>query len=103
MKVYYINYNIVLVINPNGQMRTLYTPFRVFNTVESSWVYVEEVTSSVPKAELFYVIGRSGISCIPSSKFGFIFNQIIPNKLPVYDHTLSGSFALNYQGVRAFI
>jgi hypothetical protein len=36
-------------------MRTLYTPFRVYSTKDSTWVYVDEIGSG-PKDELLYFV-----------------------------------------------
>ena len=57
---YYHN-NVLLVVNVSGQIRLLYTPFRVLCIVASgriplnTWVYVEEIWSN-DKDELQYVI-----------------------------------------------
>jgi hypothetical protein len=56
MQVQYISNQSILVINPKGKMRTLYTPFRVFDSANSSWVYVEEVGTGT-NDELLFVIG----------------------------------------------
>ena len=63
LRVYYYDSSSILVINPKGQIRKLYTPFRVLcistiiNCVEKgSWVFVDEVKSN-RKDELIFVVG----------------------------------------------
>ncbi len=57
----YYNSNILLLVNQKGQIRMLYTPFRVIciSAVSrinlNTWVYVDEVLST-DKDELQYVI-----------------------------------------------
>ena len=57
----YYNSNTLLLVNPTGQMRKLYTPFRVVclsavgKITINTWVYVDEVLSN-HKDELPYVI-----------------------------------------------
>ena len=70
---YYHN-NVLLVVNVSGQIRLLYTPFRVLCIVASgriplnTWVYVEEIWSN-DKDELQYVIFGNAHSykffCLP--------------------------------------
>ncbi len=63
LRVYYHDPWSILVINPKGQIRKLYTPFRVqcVETIsnvlkKSAWVFVEEVTST-GKDELIFIVG----------------------------------------------
>jgi len=57
----YLNSNTLLLVNQKGQIRMLYTPFRVVcisavNRINlNTWVYVDEVLST-DKDELQYVI-----------------------------------------------
>ena len=57
----YYNSNTLLLVNPKGQIRKLYTPFRVLclsavgRITVNTWVYVDEVLSN-HKDELLYVI-----------------------------------------------
>ena len=59
--LYYYKSNALLVVNPQGFLRVLYTPFRVLciNPVDNirlnTWVYVDEVFSS-KQDELIYLI-----------------------------------------------
>jgi hypothetical protein len=41
MKYQYFNSRILLVVNPNGQIRKLFTPFRVQERGHGFWVYVD--------------------------------------------------------------
>jgi hypothetical protein len=49
MYVFYHDTNSILVINPNGEIRQLFTPFRVYHIAnvakpaKGGWVYVDEV------------------------------------------------------------
>lgn len=60
----YIDNQSLLVINPKGQLRRLYVPFRVRcinatdNIPEGSWVIVEEVWQDEKERLLFSVQGR---------------------------------------------
>ena len=63
LRVYYHDPSSVLVVNPKGQMRKLYTPFRVLcvKTVNhflatGTWAYVDEVKTN-RKDELIFVVG----------------------------------------------
>ena len=70
----YYHSNVLLVVNVSGQIRLLYTPFRVLCIVASgriplsTWVYVEEIWSN-DKDELQYVIFSQAHSykffCLP--------------------------------------
>ena len=70
----YYNSNVLLVVNVSGQIRLLYTPFRVLCIVVSgriplnTGVYVEEIWSN-DKDELQYVIFSQAHSykffCLP--------------------------------------
>jgi len=57
----YYNSNTLLLVNPRGQIRKLYAPFRVLclsavgGIAMNTWVYVDEVLSN-QKDELQYVI-----------------------------------------------
>lgn len=61
-KINYVNNNCLMVINTNGKMRQLFTPFRVqvlYPTSvfkQHSWVYVEEVKEH-KKHLIIYRIG----------------------------------------------
>ena len=61
LQFYYVNPNTLLVVNPKGRIRILYTPFRVkcidpLPTIRSnSWVYVDKVLTT-SKDELKYII-----------------------------------------------
>ncbi len=61
MHLQYYNSNTLLLINTKGQIRKLYTPFRVLcidaisRIPLNSWVYVEEVLTT-PSDQLQYVI-----------------------------------------------
>lgn len=64
--VYYYDSGSILVINPKGKIRKLYTPFRVLciETVNNwlkkgSWVFVDEVKTSAKDQLLFVVAGIS--------------------------------------------
>ena len=67
--VHYANFNSVLVINPVGKLRQLYTPFRVYNRnakgQKRRWYLVEEVFAST-EDKLFYLIGTN---LYPHSEF----------------------------------
>ncbi len=63
LRVYYHDPWSILVINPRGQVRKLYTPFRVLciepatNWLKKgAWVFVDEVKSS-DKDELIFIVG----------------------------------------------
>jgi hypothetical protein len=66
--------NVLLVVNVSGQIRLLYTPFRVLCIVASgriplnTWVYVEEIWSN-DRDELQYLIFNQAHSykffCLP--------------------------------------
>jgi hypothetical protein len=43
MHYQYYNSNTLLILSPKGQIRKLYTPFRVLSNENNSWLYVEEV------------------------------------------------------------
>lgn len=57
--IHYANYNSILVINPVGKLRQLYTPFRVYSNVQKGqkrrWYIVDEVIST-NEDKLFYLI-----------------------------------------------
>jgi hypothetical protein len=55
MKYQYFNSDILLVINPKGQIRKLYTPFRAQTLANNSWVYVNEILTN-GKDELIFII-----------------------------------------------
>jgi hypothetical protein len=55
MKFQYYKPNILLVINPKGEIRKLYAPFRVIERSSNVWVYVDEILSN-DRDELFFVI-----------------------------------------------
>ncbi len=62
MFVFYHDSKSILVINPKGHIRQLFTPFRVYRTAEiavpakGAWVYVDEV--QIDKTDrLLYLIG----------------------------------------------
>ena len=61
LKYYFVNPNTLLVVNPKGQIRILYTPLRVqcvtavANLHQNAWLYVQEV-GSTSKDELLYLI-----------------------------------------------
>jgi len=55
MKYQYYKPNILLVINPKGEIRKLYAPFRVMERSSNVWVYVDEILSN-ERDELFFVI-----------------------------------------------
>ncbi|WP_018611550.1 hypothetical protein [Segetibacter koreensis] len=61
MHYQYYNSNVLLIVNVTGQIRLLYTPFRVLCIAASgriplnTWVYVEEVWSD-NQDKLQYVI-----------------------------------------------
>lgn len=58
----YVDYQSILVVNPTGQMRQLFTPFKVQVIEETSllkrgtWVWVEEINPH-PEFKLIYRIG----------------------------------------------
>lgn len=60
-QVHYYHTNALLVVNPKGLIRVLYTPFRVLCVVpagsipSNTWVFVEEVYSN-SRDELLYLI-----------------------------------------------
>lgn len=57
--VHYCNYNSILVVNPVGKLRQLYTPFRVCGKQQQDnkrkWYIVDEVISSAEDG-LYYLI-----------------------------------------------
>lgn len=64
LRVYYHDPNSILVVNPKGQIRKLYTPFRVLcaNSVENrlkkgTWVFVDEVRSGKNDILIFMIGG----------------------------------------------
>jgi hypothetical protein len=63
IKQYYCDPHSILLINPKGQIRRLFTPFKVQcitpieNIKYGVWVYVEEVRSSL-NGQLIYYIGK---------------------------------------------
>jgi hypothetical protein len=64
LKVFYHDTRSILVINPKGRIRKLYTPFKVQcitltgRYAPGRWVYVEEVQSSQAD-QLIYLINGS--------------------------------------------
>ena len=60
----YIHPHALLVINPSGVMRKLYTPFRVKcveqteNIPPESWVIVDEVIEDIAEKLLYKIQGR---------------------------------------------
>jgi hypothetical protein len=76
LKYYYVNPHTLLVVNPKGQIRILYTPFRVKCITPlpgirtNSWVYVEKV-GSTPKDELLYTINNESY---PHKFFRLVIN-----------------------------
>jgi hypothetical protein len=65
MKVFYHDGTCVLVINPSGKIRILYTPFRVFSNENKSWSYVEEVKQGNNDSIIYIINGNA----YPHSKF----------------------------------
>ncbi len=66
LRVYYYDSGSILVINPKGKIRKLYTPFRVLciEPVNSwlkkgAWVFVDEVKSTANDQLIFVVAGLS--------------------------------------------
>jgi hypothetical protein len=63
-QINYIYNNCLLVVNPQGKMRQLFTPFKVqvlYDTShfkEKSWVFVEEVKSHPQYILLYRVINH---------------------------------------------
>ena len=55
MKYQYYKSHILLVINPKGVIRQLYTPFRAIERFTNSWVYVQEILTN-EKDELLFVV-----------------------------------------------
>jgi hypothetical protein len=49
----------LLLINPNGKMRILYTPFRVFSNENKSWLYVEEVRQGYNDKIIYIINGNA--------------------------------------------
>jgi hypothetical protein len=67
MEVFYNDINSILVINPKGMIRKLYTPFRVYcianaakvaKTANESWVYVDEVHTDSTDKILYLINGE---------------------------------------------
>jgi hypothetical protein len=58
MKYHYYTSSILLVINPKGHIRQLYTPFRVQEQINDSWVYVDEILTNEKDELLFMVNGQ---------------------------------------------
>lgn len=60
--IHYGNYNSIIVINPVGKLRQLYTPFRVTSRFQKGqkrkWYFVDEVVSD-NEDKLFYLINGS--------------------------------------------
>ena len=60
----FVNNNILMVINPNGKIRQLFTPFNVQvlkdteHFKESSWVVVEEIRQHPQHILLYRVINN---------------------------------------------
>ena len=55
MNYEHYNNRILYVINPKGEIRKLYVPFRIQDYANGNWVYVEEVRCS-STGELAYII-----------------------------------------------
>jgi hypothetical protein len=64
MNVFYNDINSILVINPHGIIRKLYTPIRVYplvnivNFTKSKWLYVEEVHLDHQELLLYLISGK---------------------------------------------
>lgn len=58
MKIFYDNPHCLLVVNPKGCIRKLYTPFRVQIKDSGLNVYVDEVQRNEEKIILFKIQGR---------------------------------------------
>jgi hypothetical protein len=61
MFVFYHDHNSILVVNPRGHIRRLFTPFRVYQSSAIAeppkrWVYVDEVQIDQTD-KLLYMIG----------------------------------------------
>jgi hypothetical protein len=89
MKAYYINNHSILAINQRRKIRTPHTPFRVYNPVDSTRVYVKEVGSG-PKDELLYFIdgqaflyygGRSNLTLSEGCAPGLQARLLLPGNL----------------------
>jgi hypothetical protein len=60
MKYQYYRPNILLVINPQGVIRQLFMPLRVFDNTIHAWVYVDEIQSN-DRDELFFVVNNQAL------------------------------------------
>jgi hypothetical protein len=58
MKYQYYNSHTLLVINQKGQIRKLYTPFRVIDQTSGQWKYVEEVRHTCGDRLIFVIQGQ---------------------------------------------
>jgi hypothetical protein len=56
MQYQYFNSRILLVVNPKGLIKKLFTPFRVQDRINNSWVYVDEILTN-ESDELIFLIG----------------------------------------------
>ena len=58
MKEFYVGNNRLLVVNPKGAMRVLYTPFRVYDPTSKRWEYVQEVTRWGDDGLMYLIKGK---------------------------------------------
>jgi len=68
LRVHYHDSGCILVINPKGKIRKLYTPFRVLciesvnkRVKKGAWVFVDEVKAST-KGQLIFVVAGLAFS-----------------------------------------
>lgn len=60
--IHYCSYNSLIVVNPAGKLKQLYTPFRVSSKVKkgkkSQWYVVDEIISGDDGSLYFYISGK---------------------------------------------